>query len=495
MLAALAILAGAAPALAARDTPVVLIVFDAFRIGLVEDADGNVDASRFPNLAALAGEATWYRNATTAHENTAFSVPAILDGVAPRLGTRPTLSFHPHNLFTLLADDHRMNVHEEVTQLCAPSLCGAHGSTNVIERLSHGRLQRFNKAVSGIRSGDKPLLTFAHAFFPHEPRQYLPDGKSYQPGADFEAALDGPPSFTNEWLTEQSLQRTLLQMMFTDALVGRLVKRLRDTGQWDKTLFVITSDHGESFKRKRTPAAGFRPGHLHWRRAVSNANLEEVGGVLLFVKYPGQRDGTVDKRLVKTLDILPTIADVTDHPTTWDVAGHSLRDDTYKGEPVVSVAKTFGGFASMTAARWLARVDLIRKRVLSLFPAGEGVAAMYGIGPRPDLHGLSLSELRLLPRGRIRAQLFNAQRWRSVHLNSWLVPLHVLGRISGGQPNGRKLAITVNGRIAATAWSFKPLGMTHSSISALIPETALRTGRNDVRVYEIAGSRSLRRLS
>jgi hypothetical protein len=65
---------------------VVLIVFDAFRSTLLQDARGNIDASRFPNLAALAGTATWFPNATTAHENTVFSVPAILDGVAPRIG-------------------------------------------------------------------------------------------------------------------------------------------------------------------------------------------------------------------------------------------------------------------------------------------------------------------------------------------------------------------------------------------------------------------------
>src|SRR3954469_20633502 len=113
------VLAAAAPAYANRDTPVVLVVFDAFQSTLLEDANGDIDATRFPNIAALAHEATWYRNATTAHENTAFSVPAILDGKAPELGTQPTARFHPESLFSLLAVDHRLNVHEEVTQMCA----------------------------------------------------------------------------------------------------------------------------------------------------------------------------------------------------------------------------------------------------------------------------------------------------------------------------------------------------------------------------------------
>jgi hypothetical protein len=472
----------------------VLVVFDAFRVTLLEDANGDIDASRFPNLAALAGHATWYRHATTAHENTIFSVPAILDGRAPRPGTQPTLASHPQNLFTLLAGDHRMNVHEEATTLCAPSLCGPHVSGNILQRLAHGRVQRFSRALRGIHGGGRPGLTFVHAFFPHEPRQFLPDGRSYQPGADIEPALDGPESFTNAWLTQQSLQRTLLQMMFTDRLVGRLVKRLHDTGQWDRSLVVLTADHGESFKVKRTPAAPFRPGHLHWRRAVTQSNIEEIAPVPLFVKYPGQAAGATDDRFVKTLDVLPTIADVTAHPANWDVAGRSLRDSTYNGVATVSVGKSFGGAVSLSPQRWLARVATAQQRVLGLFPAGAGLASLYGIGPRPELHGLALSELRLRPRGRVRAQLTQPGRWHNVHLRASLLPVHVTGRISGGRPNGRPLAIAVNGRIAATAWSFKPLGAKRLSISSLVPEAALRSGSNDVRVYEIAGESTLRRL-
>jgi hypothetical protein len=353
---------------------------------------------------------------------------------------------------------------------------------------------RFDRALAGIHGGDPPALTFVHAFFPHEPRQYLPSGKSYQAGPDIEPGLDGPPSFTNEWLTEQSLQRTLLQLMFTDGLVGRLVKRLKDTGQWDKTLLVITADHGESFRRKRTPAKAFQVGHLHWRRAVTTTNLDEIAPIPLFVKYPGRQSGQVDTRFVKTLDILPTIADVTEHPASWPLAGRSLRDPGYKGQSVVSVAKTFGGAASMPADRWLLRVAEIRKKNLSLFPAAGGILPMYGIGPRPDLPGRPLSDFRLTPRGKTRAVLYKPERWRNVHTSAWLLPLHVTGRITGGSPEHRKLAVAVNGQIAATGWSFRPVGPTKWSISILIPESALRSGPNDIRIYEVTGESTLRRL-
>src|SRR4029079_308708 len=99
----------------------------------------------------------------------AFSVPDILDGRAPRLGTQPTAKFHPDSLFTLLYADHRMNVHEEVTTMCPRRMCCPHGSTNVIELISHGRRTRLNTALREIRANSAPpSLTFVHAFFPHE---------------------------------------------------------------------------------------------------------------------------------------------------------------------------------------------------------------------------------------------------------------------------------------------------------------------------------------
>ena len=44
---------------------VVLIVLDELPTASIIDASGAIDAARFPNLARLAGQATWYRNHTT----------------------------------------------------------------------------------------------------------------------------------------------------------------------------------------------------------------------------------------------------------------------------------------------------------------------------------------------------------------------------------------------------------------------------------------------
>jgi hypothetical protein len=90
-----------------HDPPVVLVVFDALPVRLLEDATGHIDSERFPNFAALARTGTWYRNATTIHESTRFSVPAILDGERPRPGVAETLQRRADTGLRAERDDRR----------------------------------------------------------------------------------------------------------------------------------------------------------------------------------------------------------------------------------------------------------------------------------------------------------------------------------------------------------------------------------------------------
>ncbi len=104
-------------------TPVVLVIFDEFSGAHLMNRRGAIDAKRFPNFASLARGSTWYPNATTVADQTARAVPAILTGSRPSTGKLPIVSGYPNNLFTLLGDDYRLDVHEMATQLCPESLC------------------------------------------------------------------------------------------------------------------------------------------------------------------------------------------------------------------------------------------------------------------------------------------------------------------------------------------------------------------------------------
>ena len=67
-----------------------------------------------------------------------------------------------------------------------------------------------------------------------------------------------------------------------------------------------------------------------------------------------------------------------------------------------------------------------------------------------------------------------------------MVPTHVKGRLSGGDPAGHQLAMALNGRIVAVGESFANLGST-SQPRDLVPDTKLRRGRNALVLYEVRG--------
>ncbi len=105
---------------ASREAPVVMVVFDEFCGTSLMDESQQVDADRYPHFAALARDATWYRNATTVSENTMHALPALLTGRRPQHDLPPTAANYPNNLFTLLKDGcgYRLTVFEPFTSLC-----------------------------------------------------------------------------------------------------------------------------------------------------------------------------------------------------------------------------------------------------------------------------------------------------------------------------------------------------------------------------------------
>ena len=62
-----------------------------------------------------------------------------------------------------------------------------------------------------------------------------------------------------------------------------------------------------------------------------------------------------------------------------------------------------------------------------------------------------------------------------------LLPTWIQGHLTGQHEDREDLAVAVNGTIEATTWSFPGPG-GETLFSAMVPETALRNGHNDVAV-------------
>ena len=154
---------------------------------------------------------------------------------------------------------------------------------------------------------------------------------------------------------------------------------------WDRALVVLTADHGVSFRVKPTPAPPFVLGRLGYRRELTTENAEDIVTVPLFVKYPGQSEGRTDPEWGRTIDILPTIADVLGIRLPFKVDGRSLRSP----RPVPATLEYRGTDGEAVD---IDRATLERGKAeslshqLGLLGTGTWDRA-YRIGPHPELIG------------------------------------------------------------------------------------------------------------
>ena len=381
--------------------PVVMVVFDEFPLTSLLDRDGRIDRVRYPSFAALAARSTWYR---ARHHGARTPRPTPCPRSSTAAGRARARSRRwpstRENLFTLLGGSYRLNVSEEATRLCPPSLCpdavqpalgtrlrslvldsgvvyahvaapealekrlpsvtegwgdfaGGDAGDAVLELLGGGgRPARFDAWARSIRPSSAPTLHFKHVLLPHVPVQYLPDGHGYTRGGGRPAGLTGPDTADVPFLVRQRYQRHLLQVGFTDRLLGRLIARLRATGLWDRALVVVVADHGVSFR------VGQEDG-----RKVTPENVEDIAPVPLFIKTPGQRAGRVSTRPTQTIDVLPTIADELGVTLPWRVDGRSAAGTLRRRAPRSRCSPAHGRSCASTppsssracAPRWRAR--------------------------------------------------------------------------------------------------------------------------------------------
>ena len=102
-------------------------------------------------------------------------------------------------------------------------------------------------------------------------------------------------------------------LVYTDSLIKKIFDDLRRRGLWDKTLIIVTADHGEEL-------------HDHNRYFYHSPSLfDSAIHVPLLVKFPGQRRRLVVEENVSLLDLFPTIYDYfIGDPPPGRFAGRSL---------------------------------------------------------------------------------------------------------------------------------------------------------------------------
>ena len=550
------------------DLPIVLVVFDELPTSSLQRPDGSIDDRRFPSFAALAEGSDWYRRAVTVAMQTPRAIPALLTGQLPRRDSHAYYREHTSNLFSWLAakGDYRVIAQETVSQLCPPAICTDRAPQHPWWRLAAAtddlgvvyghlllppalrtRLPDVSYTWTGFRGGGRPnpdvnqdrtagvgalhqdvprlvddflqrvergstrtpTFYYLHLNLPHRPWKYLPSGREYTPVGTslLPPGFDTPKLPEDEQLIVHGLQRHLLQVGYADRVLGRLISQLKSLEIFDRALVVVVADHGHSF----------RPGED--RRVATEANVEDVLEVPLFVKRPGQRQGTVVDRVVQTVDIVPTIAAAVGGEPPWEVDGRALHDNSprdlsaccfpvgdatrrFRSDParrqqaLDRIHRLFGSSA-ITGTTPLRGTDFDQPR--SEREAADEAAdathspfeGVFAAGPRPVLLGRAAADFTdrsLDDRGAEigRVVLAGQHSYQNVRPETGFIPSLISGQIEPSPPEGTELAVSVDGIVRATTRTFADRGA--SRFSALVQERWLTAGSHQIDVYAIEGS-------
>jgi N-sulfoglucosamine sulfohydrolase len=301
-----------------------------------------------PHIDALAREGTRFERAYCTSASCSASRSVILTG----------LHNHATGQYGHTHDYHHFSAFSKVRSL--PVLLGEAGYRTARIGKYHvapEEVFRFDQALSGNdRNGvamsensrpfiaandERPFFLYFCTSDPHRGGGPLP-GHALKPDAFgnhrpypgiAEIVYDPKDVIVPPWLPDTPECRSELAQYYQsvsrmDQGLGKLVQVLKETGQYDRTVIIITSDNGIAF-----------PG--------SKTNLYEPGMHLpLIVRVPGQANpGGISNAMVSWVDFTPTILDFAGAPPPEETHGRSWaklvgRDDA-QGWDEIYASHTF----------------------------------------------------------------------------------------------------------------------------------------------------------
>ncbi len=201
---------------------------------------------------------------------------------------------------------------------------------------------RISKLTELIQDLDSSYFAYVHqnaCHHPFEPKDRDPEfmaefGFAYDEEARSAAGVDFTSSETHFAIRKQGLQLTAEDVRFLSLVydaklrkvdrdtVAPMIEELRRAGRWDRTLFILTADHGEELYEHR----GYAHAHAVW---------EEVIHVPLIVKFPrGMRPSGLadrDDTLSSNVDLYPSLLAFLGRPIPEGLAGRPIFDSPEGG--------------------------------------------------------------------------------------------------------------------------------------------------------------------
>lgn len=171
----------------------------------------------------------------------------------------------------------------------------------------------------------RPFFVFIHIHEPHEPHRLpanfepilLPEHELKAMGVNALRAYSHYPPIFQPVVDAYKIQYES-KVRLLDIELGRFFGFLKEQSWFDKSLVILTADHGESFER----------GYLYHGEEL----YENSTRLPLLMRFPDQKSGERVKGLVQTTDIAPTILRaVSIEPPPW-LDGQALTQGTPPAE-------------------------------------------------------------------------------------------------------------------------------------------------------------------
>lgn len=253
---------------------------------------------------------------------------------------------------------------------------------------------------------ERPFFLFWHTFEVHAPYLHddfaireLPEPKAALLAETLASArqstserLPSPKVVRHALKVQGLLKRSVCAALYdagirsVDSWIGRLVAQLARDGHYDRTIIVVTSDHGEQLGERAGPGGNpGRDGRSY--NAHGGTTYEEMIHIPLILKLPGQAQaGKRVASISRAIDVMPTILDVlgvADGPAAMQ--GASLR--TLWEEPRVEAREALSEALSRPTESKSLRTQR-HKYVLSFEPAGQDRFAIPARPERVELYDL-----------------------------------------------------------------------------------------------------------
>jgi arylsulfatase A-like enzyme len=152
-----------------------------------------------------------------------------------------------------------------------------------------------------------PFFLFVHYMDPHDPYFVHPyNGEGYA-----RVANPNPPAD----VAEKLVRLYDGEIEYLDQHLGALLDDLKARGLYEKTLIVLTADHGEEFQE-----------HGGWWHGTTLYD-EQIRVPLLVKPHGGRGAGRAPTELVTSLDIVPTVLAAASLPAPQTLQGHALPLD------------------------------------------------------------------------------------------------------------------------------------------------------------------------